>query len=219
MESLWVYFIITSKNNLYVWTNNVGNLEQWWTRRYFIILTGKEWIVSRLDPFLIQQYAKVDFLILSFLGVCNISSKTCWGMWFFCVQTYSATYSSYSIFAGSSWNTWLGCKSLWNNIFWSSTPLIIKRMHFSLSISEKSLISWSTPLCFPLSLFSLPLLYFCLSIHVFSSALSQQKLSSLQWRVIKWSCTFTGVARLKGREGRRWGKRRKGRCREDVMAF
>lgn len=48
-----------------------------------------------------------------------------------------------------------------------------------------------------------------------------QRWSSVEFiskaREMKWSCTFTGFARLKGRERRRWGKRRKGRCRYDIM--
>ena len=58
---------------------------------------------------------------------------------------------------------------------------------------------------------------------MFSSAMSEVPLLSLvefisKAREMKWSCTFTGFTRLKGRERRRWGKRRKGRCRYAIMA-
>jgi len=40
---------------------------------------------------------------------------------------------------------------------------------------------------------------------------------SLQAFVITWSCIFAGVTRLKGRQGRCRGKRRKGDCDIDVL--
>lgn len=53
---------------------------------------------------------------------------------------------------------------------------------------------------------------------VFFSSVRTRSRVFAQRLVFKWSCAFAGVAGLKGGDRRRWGKRRKGRCREETLA-